>query len=179
MDMIFDEDAKNIFFAYNGEEYHMYRDAMLSKYKSFNIPEYIELRWRHELIDGIFLSLSKNECDMSDVAKFGGIVQLLGRVKERSLIEKAMRYLEENFDKYDSFSSVIMLENSLQILDYLDAREKCVLCQRLIDLSAFLKKKHYFVKEVPKFLSADDVSLNSINKRIDEVDSKLKEILEN
>jgi hypothetical protein len=172
------EDAKSIFFAHNGDGYYMSLNGVLDEYKRFNVPKDVESEWLLVLLDKRFSILSENECNLDNVAKFRDFIQLLKKVKKQSLFVKAIRYLEENFDKYDSFASVMLLESGLQLFEYLDAQERCVLYQMLLALSTNLKRKHYSIREMPKFLSASDVSSTTINKRIDRFDKRLKEHLE-
>ena len=172
------KDAKSIFFAHNGEKYYMSLNGVLDEYKRFNIPEYIESEWLLDLFNEQFSILYKDDFNLDNIAKFRDIIQLLKKLKKYSLILKAMQYLEENFDKYDSFASVMLLEIGIQLSECLDGKKRYIFYQKLIDFTSIIKKKEYIVKEIPKFLSANDVSLNAINKRIDCFYNRLSKLLE-
>ena len=108
-------EAKEIFDKYHGSYFLMDRDDVYNYYKSFNISNETERKWRIDNIDSLKRRLSKTK-NMKDISNYFSIIcEYCVQLKSESDLLWLLEYNINNSQKLDSNT---LLKNVNSLLNY-------------------------------------------------------------
>lgn len=103
------KEAKQIFYAFGGSKFHMEREGILDKYRTFMVPKDLEYRWTYEIIEHTEEMLLKESNTVLICEYFFKCRNYAGRMRDEDIFEFLMNYIKENICKLDTYTSMINL----------------------------------------------------------------------
>ncbi len=116
-----EEQAKELFFAYYGNEFFMWKDGELDEYRSYSIPKGQELIWKDELVEKLYLDL-----DVKHNSTLNGLCTVMKYFGDYNPLDTVLNFISSNINKADSFLKIRYAEDLFDLLkNCINFHENC------------------------------------------------------
>ena len=116
--------AKEIFKAYNGSSFGMWKDDVLEEFESYLISEEEKICWKNELRDEYINKLSEETNELKSVHLLMDLESLVFNFKDEISYSTLVRYIKENINQFDSKNRIVIAGILLDAVKSMDKDHK-------------------------------------------------------
>ncbi|MWP62526.1 hypothetical protein [Gilliamella sp. Pas-s25] len=144
------QQAKEIFFKYQGNPFFMEQDYLYKTFKNYNVPQNILTDWYKELLlknKEKLLSTSNNEKMIGDFFLYLDLIRCNKNYFSTDDITFAFNFLRNN-EKLDDFSRLLMIETIIDFIKYTNFSDSTIkdYCKNILskmDIASFTVDDSY------------------------------------